>query len=1108
MTAPPPEDDAGQPLLGRDDFLRSVRAQVERARGGHGGLLLIVGEAGIGKTALTGRAVHEAERSGMTVLRGACWGADGTPGYWPWTQVIRGLRRSLPAQAWEAASEASDVVWRVLLGGGGKAEGEAGRFELFDAVTTLLVTAAQQQPVLVVLEDVHWADPASVALLEFAAQHVSLERVLIVATCRLVEVERPDHPARDRLRSLVTRATTLTLTGLGAADVAELMRRTADRAPDGELVTQVLSRTGGNPFFVQETARLWAGGHQVSEMSPGLHASLQQRLHLLDGAVAHCLRAASVLGRHFRPDIVASVMDASPEDVHRWLAQAGAAQLVAQEPSGEALFEHDLVRETLYGGLDARLVRRLHAAAVRALRSTATGVQDATLAMAPSPMAALPTELAHHAHLASEELDHDEAVDLMLSAAHHAEGRMAHEEAAGHYERALHRLGDAAPARRVLIGLHFGTALQMLGEHERSWRVFADAAVSARELGDPLLLGRTALTLYGSDGRGDTALLKPRVLRWAYDRQRAADDDASPRPKPKPKPEATDVIAEATVTAKTSTPAPAPATQPTLSQTYLARQVAAEVVAGARAAGDDDTLHIGLWARLQSEWEPRTAGDRRALATELVAVARRRGDRWTEHVAMSMRWVAALESGDPRFMEDFHAMVALGAADGSTRLRLHSVIDHSIVHALTGRFAEAAQLLDAAESMNTHGANYYQYFVSHHRWSLLVLRGRFTEAKQLLETLRAQQHPYVDLVAALTDLEAGERRSLTVPRPGAGAGGDTVLHRSVTPLWLRHQAQAAAASGDPAWCETARAALAPYMGQWLVSLFGWDVSGPAVLWTGILDAAQQRWDSAVRHLTEAHRSADRLHALPWSLRARLELAAVLSARGTDDERYVAALLGEAASQARELGMTHLLARAEHVGAHHPTARSRQESSPHTYEFRRKGGVWRLTYESRTVHMPDAKGLRDLHCLLSLPGHDIAAVRLLNPDDEAVAAVHEMGADDVLDEEARTRYRRHLERLEAEIDRAAEQGDDRRAAAYDQERAELLEELRRYAGLGGRPRRLNDSRERARKNVTARIRDTLRRLDQQHPELAAHLRRTVSTGTMCRYTPEQELRWKL
>ncbi|MFI9152520.1 ATP-binding protein [Streptomyces sp. NPDC053367] len=1082
MSAPP----SGQALLGRDDFLRAVRAHVERAVAGHGGVLLLTGEAGIGKTSLAGRAVQEARSKGLAVLRGACWDADGTPGYWPWTQVVRSLRRSARADTWEAASAAAGVAWEILLGGSGAEAEDVERFQLFDAVTTLLVTAAQHQPVLVVLEDVHWADPASVALLEFAAQHLSLERVLILVTCRDVEIERPDHPSRDRLRSLMTRATTLALPGLEAADVAELMHRTAGRAPDGTLVTEVLRRTGGNPFFVQETARLWAGGHEVTAVSPGLHASLQQRLRLLEDPVAACLGAASVLGRRFRTDILARVLGSPPTQVRRWLAQATDAQLVERERSGAVVFKHDLVRETLYGDLDAQRARRLHAAAVHALRNTAAASMDVIL----------PVELARHAHLAFEELDRDEAVELMLSAARHAEHRMAHEEAVGHYGRAMDRLADADPARRVLIGLDLGLALQLTGEQERSWRVFADAATAVRGLGRPLLMGRTALTLYGADGRGDTTSLKLRALRWAHAQLVASD-----------------MLTATAVTTATGGPLgaggeeAAPALdrgEPPLSESRLAGGVAAAVVARARTAGDDDALHIGLWARMQAEWGPQAAGGRRDLAAELVAVSRRRGDRWTEHVAMSMQWVAALEADDPRFLEAFHAMVTVAATDGSPRLRLTSVIDRSVVHAMAGRFAEAAQLLDESEALSVPGPNYHRHFLDHHRWALLVLRGEFAEARRSLDALRRNQHPYVHLLEALTELEAGERLRVPVPWPGAGADGDTALYRSLTPLWLRHQAQAAAASGDPAWCDDALAALAPYEGQWLVSLLGWDIGGPATLWLGVLDAAGRRWDSAIRRLTAALRSAERLHASPWSLRARIELARVLAERGTDGEHDLAALLDEATSQAQRLGVPHLLGRVEHLTARPPG--KRPVSPP--CEFRRNGEVWRLTYEGLTVHLPDAKGLRDLHLLLSLPGQDIAAVHLLNPHDDSVATAHGLGADEVLDEEARRRYRRHLERLETEIERAVERGDDARAAAYDRERAALLDELRRHAGLAGRPRRLGDPRERARKNVTARIRDTLRRLDEQHPALAAHLRRAVSTGTMCRYTPDRDIHWHL
>jgi hypothetical protein len=180
-----------------------------------------------------------------------------------------------------------------------------------------------------------------------------------------------------------------------------------------------------------------------------------------------------------------------------------------------------------------------------------------------------------------------------------------------------------------------------------------------------------------------------------------------------------------------------------------------------------------------------------------------------------------------------------------------------------------------------------------------------------------------------------------------------------------------------------------------------------------------------------------------------------------------------------------------------------------YEFRRDGAVWCLGYAGRTIHFPDVKGLRDLHALLALPGRPVPAVHLLNPAGGAeVVAASRLGGDPVLDDEAKARYKRRLGQLDEEIDRATVRGDARGSAALDRERGALLAELRAAAGLGGRTRRLGDDAERARKTVTARIRDTLRKLDERHPDLAAHLRETVSTGATCMYSPAQPLRWRL
>ncbi|MGA5406797.1 ATP-binding protein [Streptomyces lavendulocolor] len=1042
--------------MGRDVSLGALRARLERTKGSHGGLVLVTGEAGIGKTSLVRHAAHEARGLGMLVAHGTCWDSDSTPGYWPWTQALRRLRAGVTGEEWARTAGTAGGALPVLLGEVAGSQ-DLDRFQLFDAVTTLLTGASQSRPVMVVLEDLHWADPASLGLLEFTAQHTWFERLLVVGTFRDVEVQRPDHPLRGLLEPLSAKATTVRLTGLAPPEVAELMARTAGRRPDAALAEEVCARTGGNPFFVEETARLWSAGHVVTAVAPGVRAALRRRLALLGAPAVELLDLASVLGRRFTRGTLAAMAGLAGDRAGDLLGEAARAGLVEPRGGDGYVFTHDLVRESLYEALDAPRLRRAHASAVRAL-SASGDVADQVR----------PTELARHAYFAGEELPCGEAVDLLVAAARHAAGRLAGEEAVSHYRRALERLEAAPSPRRLLLTLDLALELQLVGEHERAWAAFEDATAQARALADPALLGRVALTAYGADGRGDGTGLKARVLREAY---------------------------------RSFVPGDGPVTGP--GAPGAVRAVARHVVAAARSAGDDDALHIGLWAGLHAVWEPGTAADRVVLAGELMEVSRRREDMWMELLAASMRWVALLELDDPAFLEQFQAMVAAVRTCGLPRTEMISVIDRSVVHGFTGRFAEAAELVARTLASTGPYANYYQYFVRHHGWSLALLQGRFAEMDGIHRALRECGHPFAELLEAITALERGEPPRGPVPRPRGSLDGDGVLERSITPLWLRYRAQAAALSRDPARCEEARAALEPYRGQWMVSLYGWDVSGPAALWAGVLDAARGHWDAAIGEFTRARRSADRLGARPWSVRARCELAGALLARaGNGDAETARELLREVAAEAEELGMPHLAARAE-------GAVPAPEAAVDAYEFSRTEAVWRLTYEGRTVHLPDSKGLGDLHFLLRHPGQDVPAVRLLAPGSEALAvAAGALGGDPVLDDEAKARYRRRLDRLDEEIDRAVVLGDDERAAAYDREREALLAELRSAVGLAGRSRRLGDETERARKNVTARIRDALRRIDAHHPELAAHLRSAVSTGGSCRYAPERRVAWRL
>ena len=260
--------------------------------------------------------------------------------------------------------------------------------------------------------------------------------------------------------------------------------------------------------------------------------------------------------------------------------------------------------------------------------------------------------------------------------------------------------------------------------------------------------------------------------------------------------------------------------------------------------------------------------------------------------------------------------------------------------------------------------------------------------------------------------------------------------RWLAPLWLKLRVDAAVRSGDRRLCADVRQAVAPFAGQWAVTGTV-VVDGPVDGWLARLDAALGDWDGAAARWASVAEAAERLGARPWADEARAHLG------GT---------------------------------------------------FQRAGRVWELRFGGRTAHVPDSKGLRDLHVLLGSPGTDIAAT---------VLAGGVPGADPVLDDQARAAYRRRLVDLDERIAAA----DDALAAELDRERQALLDELRVATGLGGRSRRLGDESERARKAVTNRINDALRRLDGQHPELARHLRESITTGAACRYRPATPISWR-
>jgi AAA ATPase domain len=175
------------------------------------------------------------------------------------------------------------------------------------------------------------------------------------------------------------------------------------------------------------------------------------------------------------------------------------------------------------------------------------------------------------------------------------------------------------------------------------------------------------------------------------------------------------------------------------------------------------------------------------------------------------------------------------------------------------------------------------------------------------------------------------------------------------------------------------------------------------------------------------------------------------------------------------------------------------------EFRRAGAGWTLTYAGRTVRLPDAKGMGDLAVLLSRPGRPVPAAELVALSGGGRHA-RAMGADPVLDEQAKQAYRRRLQDLDREVADAEDQGDPGRVERARSERDAIAGELAAALGLGGRGRGLGDPAERARKAVTERIRYSMARVARAHPELAAHLEASVTTGSSCAYVPAEPVTW--
>jgi tetratricopeptide (TPR) repeat protein len=1016
-------------LVGRERQVRQLCTHIEALSAGRGGLVLIAGEAGAGKTRLAEEALALARNGGVDTHRVTCWAEAGAPPFWPWSQLLC-----------ELGGERLDAD----TGTPGDADREIARFQLFSTVSDALRAFAAQRPRILVIDDLHWADPPSVRLLAFLAPMLRDAALLVVATYRDSEIEASDLAAT--LGELVRHGQHIVVPPLEPADLSAFVADLVGAQVPDELVTRLHRLTAGNPLFTREVVSLLdAKGalehpENVDELPfpESVRATLTRRLDTVSPACREILGVASVIGVDFGVDVVAEAAALDNTTLLALLDEAEAARLVADGGSARFTFAHPLIRETGYRELGLARRVRLHAEVGAALERLADrGVNvDADA-------------LAHHFRMASPGGTASKAVSYAESAARRAMTMLAYEAAVAHFAHALETLALCPPdaAREADLLLDLGDACLAAGNLPRARDAFERAAAIARRNEWPERLARSALGC-GSGASGfevppfDDAQIA--LLREALD---ALGD--------------TDPATRAWLQARLSVALSLAGTE------HERLALADEAVAIARESGDQRALAYALAAHCDAISGPDHCEQRVAEAAEIVAIAHEHGDARSELLGRRLRVLAFAELG--RYPEMDLEVDAYARAADAIRQPLYAwyvPLWRGMRALMEGRFEDASGWCTEAEAVgaSAHSDNAEMLTLTL-RLAWLMYAEKYDEMREVAEDMSGR-FPGIAHMTRPTIGSADAREG----RVEAAREALRLIDLEDRSHWgaewlpaLANTAEMAARVGDVERSASFYEMLLPYRHLWSIDGIGaanyGSIEGVLALLAatlGRLDAAREHFDRA----TDRHRNAS---------------AALLAAETQRDMRLV-------------------------LGGSDKTSSAASRGT-----WIREGEVWALSFEGRTVRLRHTKGIGDLARLLAVPGREVHVLDLAS-DGRAVVAQGDIGPR--IDPAARDAYRQRLVDLEAELEAADTAADAGRSERLHAEREALLAELSGAYGLGGRARRTGDAAERARSAVTQRVRDALSRIEAEHPALGTHLRATVRTGVFCVYEPDGTVDWEV
>lgn len=483
-------------FVGREDHLAELHARFHDSTQGQTELVLLVGEAGVGKTRLASRFADDVRAHGAAVLYGRA-DAEALLPYQVFVEALNHLLAHAGADFVGEIPRELSRLGRILPeppADTAAADAATERYQVFDAVVTILKRAARRWPVVLVLDDLHWADTPTLHLIRHLLRHAEGSRLLVIGTFRDAEVARR-HPLTGMLSDLrrERRLHRIALAGFDEPTTGALVADRLERPVTAAFVHRLREHTDGNAFFIEETLRAlgespWQDAEVIDEAAvtnlgvpEGVAEVILRRVRQLPPVAEELLRAASVVGPIFQLAAIEPLLDVGSDTLVAAIDDCLAARLLVEvrDQFDVFTFTHALVREVLYGQLsDARRVR-LHLRLARELERSAD----------PNP-----AELAHHYALAAPLAGPEPGCRYSLAAGHRAAEAFAYDEAAGHF-RLAYKLADPTdePAR-CDIQLALGRVQWHAGD-DGARQTFLLAAESALERGAAVQLARAALGL-------------------------------------------------------------------------------------------------------------------------------------------------------------------------------------------------------------------------------------------------------------------------------------------------------------------------------------------------------------------------------------------------------------------------------------------------------------------------------------------------------------------------------------------------------------------------------------------------------------------------------------